>query len=301
VSRRGALLFAGLCLVWGVPYLLIKVAVDGDITPAALVLLRTGLAAVLLLPIALARGEVLPVLKRWRPLLAYTVVEIAVPWYFLSAAEQHLTSSLTGLLIAAVPLVGAGIALATGTRERIGAPGLIGLLLGLAGVAALVGFDVNGADLGAVAAVGGVVVGYALGPAILARSLGDLPGLGVVACSLTLCAIGYAPFAVTQLPSSMPSQSVVVSIVLLAVVCTAAAFLLLFGLVAEVGPVRATVITYVNPAVAVAAGAIVLHEPVTVATMVGFALIIVGSVLATRRPAPRQAEDIVEPEPAAAA
>ena len=157
----------------------------------------------------------------------------------------------------------------------------------MVGVGALVGFDVGGSDLGAVGAVGVVVICYALGPAILARYLGDLPGLGVVASSLTICAIGYAPFGIPQLPNAMPSQSVVVSVVLLAVVCTAIAFLLLFELVAEIGPVRSTVITYVNPAVAVAAGAIVLSEPITVATMVGFALIIAGSVLATRRsPAP---------------
>ena len=301
MSRRGTLMFAALCLVWGIPYLLIKLAVD-ELTPIALVFLRTALAAALLLPIALARGQVRPVLRRWRPLLAYSVVEIAVPWLLLTDAERHLTSSLTGLLIAAVPLVGAALAWVIGTRERTGPAGLAGLLLGLAGVAALVGFDVHSANLGAVTALGGVVVGYAVGPAILARSLGDLPGLGVVACSLTLCAVGYAPFAVTQLPTSMPSQPVVVSIVLLAVVCTAAAFLLLFGLVAEIGPVRATVITYVNPAVAVAAGALILDEPITVATMVGFALIIVGSVLATRggKPAPEPEESPVRCEAVAA-
>jgi drug/metabolite transporter (DMT)-like permease len=300
VSRRGALLFAALCLVWGIPYLLIKVAVE-DISPTALVFLRTFLAAALLLPIALARGQVLPVLRRWRPLFAYTVVEIAIPWLLLSEAERHLTSSLTGLLVAAVPLVGAGLAWATGARDRIGAVGLAGLLLGLLGVAALVSFDVHGASLWAVGAVAVVAVGYAVGPAILARTLNDLPGLGVVACSLALCALGFAPFAIPQLPTSMPATPVVTSIVLLAVVCTAAAFLLFFGLVAEIGPVRATVITYVNPAVAVAAGAVVLHEPVTVATMVGFALIIVGSMLATRRARPVAGEPAaVEPEPLAA-
>ena len=282
MTRRGALLFAGLCLAWGIPYLLIKIAVD-ELTPTALVFLRTGLAAALLLPIALARGQVMPVLRRWRPLLAYTVIEIAVPWYLLTEAERHLTSSLTGLLIAAVPLVGAALAWFGSARERTGPVALTGLALGMLGVGALVGFDVDGSNLGAVGAVGVVAVGYALGPAILARYLGDLPGLGVVACSLTLCAVGYAPFAAFQLPTSMPSQSVVISVVLLATVCTAVAFLLLFELVAEIGPVRATVITYVNPAVAVAAGAIVLSEPITVATLLGFGLIIIGSVLATRR------------------
>jgi drug/metabolite transporter (DMT)-like permease len=282
MSRRAWVLFASLCVVWGIPYLLIKVAV-AELSPAALVFVRTGLAAVLLLPVALARGQVWPVLRRWRPLLVYSAVEIAVPWLLLSAAETRLSSSLSGLLIAAVPLVGAALAWSSG-RDRIGRVGLTGLLLGFAGVAALVGIDVRGTQWPAVLAVAVVVVGYAVGPVIMVRQLSDLPALGVVATSLTLCAVAYAPFGLLTWPSTVPSGSVLVSVVLLATVCTAAAFLLLFALVAEIGPVRATVITYVNPAVAVAAGAVVLNERITAGTLIGFVLIILGSVLATRRP-----------------
>jgi drug/metabolite transporter (DMT)-like permease len=275
-------LFAALCVVWGIPYLLIKVAVD-ELSPVALVFLRTAIAAVLLLPLALARGTVRPVLARWRPLLAFTAVEIAAPWLLLSDAERHLTSSLSGLLIAAVPLVGAGLALLRPDGDRVGRVGLLGLVLGLFGVAALVGLDVHGSQVWAVVEIAGVVLGYATGPVIMTRSLAGLPSVGVVAVSLALCAVGYAPFAVSALPSAWPRPPVVASVALLAVVCTAVAFLLMFGLVAEVGPVRATVITYVNPAVAVAAGVIILNEPLTLATVVGFVLVIAGSVLATRR------------------
>ena len=285
MTRRGAVLFVALCVVWGIPYLLIKVAV-GEISPVALVFLRTGIAAVLLLPLALARGTVRPVLARWRPLLVFTVVEIAAPWLLLSDAERHVTSSLAGLLIAAVPLVGAGLALLRADGDRIGRLGLLGLLVGLLGVAALVGLDVHGSQAGAVLEIAVVVLGYATGPVIMNRSLGDVPALGVVALSLAVCAIGYAPFAVPSLPTAWPRAAVTVSVALLAVVCTALAFLLMFGLVAEVGPVRSTVITYVNPAVAVAAGVAVLHEPLTAATVVGFVLVIAGSVLATRRKRP---------------
>jgi len=290
VSRRGALLFAGLSLAWGIPYLLIKVAVE-DLGPVVLVFGRTSLAVAILLPIALARGAIRPVLPRWRPLLAFTVVEIAAPWLLLSDAEQHITSSLAGLLVAAVPLVGAGLTLLyrDGQRDRLGPTGLLGLLIGFLGVAALVGLDVQGSQVGAVAELAGVVLGYAIGPVILVRWLGDLPGIGVVAASLTLCAIGYAPFAVPALPTAWPRPAVLVSVVLLAVVCTAVAFLLMFGLVAEIGPVRATVITYVNPAVAVAAGVLILAEPLTAATGIGFGLVIAGSVLATRRRRPPEA------------
>jgi drug/metabolite transporter (DMT)-like permease len=286
VTRRGAVLFAALCVVWGIPYLLIKVAVD-EVSPVALVFLRTAIATVLLLPLALGRGMVRPVLAAWRPMLAYTAVEIAAPWLLLSDAERHLTSSLAGLLVAAVPLVGAGLARLRGDRDRIGRVGLLGLVLGLFGVAALVGLDVHGAQAGAVLEVAGVVLGYAIGPVIMAGALRELPALGVVAVSLGLCAVGYAPFAVPALPDAWPRPAVLVSVALLAVVCTAVAFLLMFGLVAEVGPVRATVITYVNPAVAVAAGVLVLDEPLTAAVVVGFVLVIAGSVLATRRGCPQ--------------
>ena len=284
MSRRAALLFTTLGIAWGIPYLLIKVAVS-ELSASQLVLARTALAAVLLLPVALARGQVGPTLRRWPAVLAYTVVEIAIPWVFLGRAEQELPSSTTGLLIAAVPLAGLAVAALTGRPERLGATGRAGLVLGLLGVAALVGLDVGGSALGPVLEVGVVVLGYAVGPAILSRWLGDLPGLGVVAVSLTLCALMYLPVVLVGggLPPRLPGTDVVLSVVALAVLCTAAAFLMLFALIGEIGPVRATTITYVNPAVAVVAGALVLDEPVTAVKVVGFALVVLGSVLVTRR------------------
>jgi len=284
VSRRGWLLFAAMAVIWGIPYLLIKVAV-AEVAPATLVLARTGLAAALLLPVALARGQVRPVLSRWKPLLAYTVVEICGPWLLLGYAEQRLSSSLTGLLIAGVPLVGAVLALAGADRERLGARRLLGLFLGLAGVAALVGFEVGAGDGRAVLAVAVVVVGYALGPVILSRSLADLPAPGVVAVSLTLAGLAYLPAGLLQAPAGWPSGEVTAAVLVLAVLCTAVAFLLFFALIAEVGPARSTVITYVNPAVAVLLGVLVLDEAFTLATAVGFVLILLGSVLATSRTA----------------
>ncbi len=286
MTRRAALIFLALGVAWGIPYLLIKVAVD-ELTPGQLVLARTGFAALLLLPVAVARGAVLPVLRRWRPLLLYTAVEISLPWFFLSTAEQKLPSSTTGLLIAAVPLVGVALSFAGGRAEQFSVGNWVGLGLGVLGVAALVGLDVGGSDLGAVAELVVTVVGYASGPVIMARWLNDLPGIGVVAVSLTAAALGYLPIvlAADGLPTRMPSGGVVWAVVLLVVVCTAAAFLLLFALVAAIGPVRATTITYVNPAVAIVAGVIVLGEDVSVWTGIGFALVIAGSWLVNTRPA----------------
>jgi drug/metabolite transporter (DMT)-like permease len=284
VSPRALVLFAALGIAWGIPYLLIKVAVT-ELDPAVVVLGRSALGGLILLPLALARRQVLPVLRRWRPLLAYTVAEIVLPWYFLSSAEQRLPSSTAGLLLAAVPLVGVAVAFLTGRPERFSRGNWSGVLLGTLGVAALVGLDVSGSDLVGVAEIAVVVVGYAVGPVILARRMSDLPGTGVVAVSLVLTALIYVPLVPLTggWPTQWPSGPAVAAVVALAVVCSAAAFLIMFALVAEIGPVRTTTITYVNPAVAIVAGAVVLGERVTVWTIIGFALVLAGSVLVTRR------------------
>jgi drug/metabolite transporter (DMT)-like permease len=305
MTRRGAVLFAAMGVIWGIPYLLIKVAVE-ELSPSTLVLARTALATVILLPVALARGRLPDVLRSWRPVVAFAVVEIMAPWLLLGVAEQHLSSSLTGLLIAGVPLVGAVLAVVTRSDDRLDRRRVAGLLLGFAGVAALVGFEVGGGDVGAVLAVAVVAVCYAVGPLILSRWLSHLPGLGVITMSLALTALVYLPLGLAQAPSSWPSAKVVLSVCGLAVVCTAVAFLVFFALIAEIGPTRSTVITYVNPAVAVLLGVTLLNEAFTAATAVGFALILAGSVLATRRTAvatpagvdaPQDSEVCLVPEP----
>jgi drug/metabolite transporter (DMT)-like permease len=291
MSRRGWVLFVAMAVIWGIPYLLIKVAVD-EIAPSTLVLARTVVATALLLQVALARGLVRPLLPRWRPLVLYTAVEICAPWLLLGYAEQRLSSSLAGLLVAGVPLVGALLAWLGPERERLGGRRLLGLLVGLVGVAALVGFEVGAGDTRAIVAIAVVVVCYAVGPFILARSLADLPALGVVAVSLALSALAYVPAGVIEAPASWPSGQATLAVLVLAVVCTAVAFLVFFELIAEVGAARSTVITYVNPAVAVLLGVLILDESFTLATAAGFALILLGSVLATSR------KRVAVPEPA---
>lgn len=280
MTRRGWFLFIALGVIWGIPYLLIKVAVR-DLTPASLVFLRTALGAVLLLPLAIARGNLRRVLPRWRPIFLFTVGEMAIPWLLLSDAERHVTSSLAGLLMAAVPLVGALASRLSPRHEPLGGRRLAGLGVGLAGVIALLGLDLGRSDVRAIAELAVVVVGYALAPRVVARRLSDLPTLDTVTASLSLCALAYAPLGLAQLPSARPGLEVIGAVVGLGVLCTAIAFLLFFRLIAEVGPVRATVITYVNPAVAVAAGVVLLGEPFTLGAGVGFVLILGGSWLAT--------------------
>lgn len=282
MTRRGVVLFAAMCVIWGIPYLLIRVAVR-ELAPATLVFLRTAIAALLLAPVAAYRNELRPLLRHWKPLLAYTAVEVSLPWVLLARAETKLTSSLTGLLIAAVPLAGALIVTLTGDREQLGRRRWLGLLTGIAGVAAIVGLNLGQVDLVALVEIGFVAVGYAVGPIILSRSMSGLPAYGVVAASLLLSALVYAPFAAASWPAAMPSAHVVESVLGLAVVCTALAFLLFFALIAEVGPVRATVITYINPAVAAILGVTLLGERLTTGMVVGFALVLAGCVLATGR------------------
>jgi drug/metabolite transporter (DMT)-like permease len=271
-------LFAAMCVIWGIPYLMIRVAVR-ELSPVTLVFFRTALAAALLLPFAAYRGELRPLLARWWPLVVYTVIEVAVPWVLLSEAERKVSSSLAGLLLAAVPLVGATIVALGGRRQ--GRRRWIGLAIGAAGVAAIVGLDVGDVHAAPLLELAVVAVCYAVGPLIFARYLGDVPALGVVAASLALTALAYAPFAAFRWPGRMPSAHVVESVVGLAIVCTALAFLIFFALIREVGPVRATVITYVNPAVAAVAGIALLDERLTWGMGVGFALVLVGSVIAT--------------------
>ncbi len=281
MSPRGWVLFAAMGLVWGIPYLLIKVAV-GDLSPISLVFLRTGIGALLLFPLAAARGQLAPLVHHWRPVLVYTLVEVTVPWVLLSNAERHLPSSLTGLLIGAVPLIGGAISLVVGGGDRLDARRAIGLAIGFIGVALLVGFDRAAVDPFSVVQVGLVAIGYAIGPMIVARRLPGVPSLGVVAASLLVTALACAPLGLLQLPHAVPPMRVVVAVVILGVVCTAVAFLIFFALIAEAGPLRAQAITYVNPAVALALGVAVLGEPLTVGAVVGFAVILVGLLLATR-------------------
>lgn len=292
MTRRGLLLFVAMSLIWGIPYLLIRVAVGG-VAPSVLVFGRTSIALVVLMPIVLARGGWREVRGHWLPLIAFAAAEVGVPWLFLSSAEQRISSSLAGLLISAVPLVGTLIAPLFGNRESIGTTGFAGLLIGLAGVGAIVGFDLRASDAGALAAMVLVTVGYAIGPAVLARYLTGVKSVTVIGFAVAMCAVVYAPVAFVQRPAAMPSIAVIASIVVLGLVCTAVAFVLFFALISEIGPVRATVITYINPAVAAVLGVAILGERLTAGMVLGFVLVIAGSVLATRRRKPA-------PEPEAA-
>jgi drug/metabolite transporter (DMT)-like permease len=284
--------------IWGVPYLFIKVAVE-HVSPPVVVFGRSSLAALALLVFAARAGAIAPTLRRWRPVLAFAALEMAIPWFLLTDAERHLPSGLTGLLIACVPIVGAIAAFLLGERHALAPRRLVGIALGLGGVALLVAGDLSGeAPWWSIVEVLLVCVGYATAPFIVARRLGDVPSIGVVAVSLTAVALVYAPIAWFARPDDPPPGEAWAAILALAFLCTAIAFVVFFMLIADIGPARATLITFVNPAVAIVVGAIVLDEEITAVTVGGFVLVLAGCWLATRHEPEVIAESPVVAEPA---
>jgi drug/metabolite transporter (DMT)-like permease len=285
MSRRGAVLFLALSVIWGLPYLMIRVAVQHGVDPGTLVFLRTAPAAIVLVPVAWRAGALRAARGHLWWIVVYAFVHFGVPWLLMSSAEQHLSSSITGMLVATTPLLAAIVAKLTRPDEQFGPGRLAGLGLGAVGVALLVGFDFAGSNWKWLAAMGVVVVGYTVGPVILSRRLSGIPGLGVVAIAVSVVAIAYTPYGATHLPTHL-TWSVLGALVVLAVVCTAAAFLVMFELVREVGPSRMVVVNYANTAIAVLLGVAVLSEPLTRGILLGFPLILIGSFLATSKKRP---------------
>jgi len=282
VSRRAWVLFAAMSLIWGLPYFLIKVAIT-ELSPLGVVFARIVIASLLLLPVALLRGAFAGLRPRLGWLVGLAVLEVAIPFSLIAAAEQRISSSLTGVLISVEPLFVALLALRFDPRERVSGARLIGLVVGLVGVATLLGFDVAGSTRELVGA-GMVLLAtlcYAGGAMLVRRQLGDVDPLGTSAATLLISVALLAPLARWWLPPALPNPRVLAAVAALGVLCTGLAFILFFALIAAAGPGRATVITYVNPAVAVVLGVVVLGEPITVATVAGFLLIIVGCWLAT--------------------
>lgn len=296
MSRRAWVLFAAVSLLWGVPYLLIKVAVE-ELPPVTVVFTRVLLAALVLWPVA-ARSRAFRGLRRLAPQLALlALTEITFPFLLISIGEQHIASSLTGLLIASMPLFVALLALRLDRAERVSGVRLLGLLVGIGGVAALLGVDLGGdrTALFGAAMVLLATLSYATSTFVVKRFFGGVQMLGVVTVATMIASVVLAPFAIVATPAHIPSVHVILALLALGLLCTAAALTLFFTLIVEAGPSRAAVITYVNPAIAVALGVIVLGEPLTLAIVGGFVLIIAGSWLSTRPSAPASERERVGP------
>jgi drug/metabolite transporter (DMT)-like permease len=283
MSRRAWFAFAALSVIWGVPYLFIKVAVDGGMSPAFIAWVRVVLAAAILLTLAGRAGVLSTVRGHWRWLAIYGVIEIAIPFPLIAAGEQHVSSSLAAILIAAVPLFVALLAIRFDQAERASGSRLVGLLIGLTGVVVLMGIDVAGKRdemLGA-AAILVAAFGYAAAPMVLKRKFAHLDSRAAMGTSLAIAAVVLTPFAALAPPDAMPDADVLASLAVLGIACTALALVVLTALIVEIGPGRALVITYINPVIAVALGVLILGEHLGTGSVVGLLLILVGSWLST--------------------
>jgi drug/metabolite transporter (DMT)-like permease len=283
MSARAWLAFAAMSILWGIPYLFIKVAVDDGVPPVFVAWARVVLAAVVLVLLAWRAGALRSLRGRARWLLLYAIAEISIPFPLIAFGETRVSSSTTAIVIATVPTIGALLALRVAPGERVTGRRLAGMLIGFAGVVALVGIDVSG-DARALLGVGAVLLaagGYAVGPLVIAHGLGDLDGRATMGVSLALAAVVLTPVAALDPPREVPPAGAIAAIVVLGLVCTAAAFVTFNVLLRTAGVSRSMIITYVNPVVALALGVALLDEQPGAGTLVGLLLILAGSWLST--------------------
>jgi len=279
MSRRGWILFLVVSALWGLPYFMIRIAVR-ELDPISVVMGRTLPAALVLLPIAWRSGALRTLRGHMKWLVLYTVVEFGIPWYLMASAEKHVTSSLASLIICATPLISVSLSKILHPQLTIGRRRLTGLALGSVGVLTLVGLDITTDSAWWIGAMFLVAVGYAGGPQVISTKLTSTSGLAVVAASVSIVAAIYTPLGLVRWPAHV-SGATWLALVALAVLCTVGAFLLFFALIKEVGPARSTVVTYLNTAIAVALGVVFLHEPLTAGIVIGFPIIVAGSIFAT--------------------
>src|SRR4051794_6003737 len=282
VSRRAWIAFAAVSVLWGIPYFLIKVAVE-DTSPLFVAWSRIAIGALVLTPIAWRVGAFRDVRERWRWVALFAVIELVIPFTLIPIGEQYISSSLTAILIAAVPLTVALLSIRFNPSDRVTGIRLAGLFVGLAGVIALVGIDVAGQpkELLGAGCMLVATIGYSAAPMIIRTKMADLHPMGPVSASLIIAAVILLPAGLIGAPGSMPDADTVASIVVLGVACTAAALAIMFFLVADAGPSRASLVTYINPVIAVALGVAFLDESLGAASIAGLLLILAGSWLAT--------------------
>lgn len=278
MTRRHWILMWALALVWGASYLFIKVGLE-DVEPVFLVWIRLALAALVLVPLALRAKAFAGLGDVKGPLVLLALVQVVVPFLLITFGEQHIASSLTGILVASAPIFTALLGMAGFGAERITGWNLAGVLVGLAGVAMLFGVDLTG---DAQALLGGLMVlaaslGYAIGAIYLRKRLGHLKPIGLAAASMSTSAVILTPAALFFLPGHLPAADSAASILALGLLGTGVAFGLFYKLIAEVGAAKSSVVAYLAPGFSLAYGASLLSEPVTAGAAGGLALILAGS------------------------
>lgn len=284
MTKVGWSRFLLLGFLWGIPYLFLKVAVE-EISAELIVFARVFIGGLILLPLAIKKGRLLVARKYWPFLILYSITEMIGPWYLITHAEKEISSGLTGLLVATVPIWSAILASIFGDHTVWHKSRLFGLIIGFIGVVAVVGIESFGGkqDIFSIGMVIIAAMGYAYAINMINRRIPQIPGIAINTWAMIITSIVYLPFAIATWPSAMPSVEAIGSVISLGVLCTAAAFIVFFKLVAEVGPPRASLITYLNTAVAVLLGVILLGEPITLGIALGLPLVLIGSYFASRK------------------
>ena len=287
MSRKALLLFLGTGLAWGLPYFFIQIALE-DFSSYSIIFIRVLIGAVIMVPLALNSGALKIALKHWQWVLFFAVMEMVIPWWLITEAGRHISSGLTALLIATVPMFGVVVASLLGDKSIRNPKTLIGMVVGFAGVVALVGIDSIQGIVDPIW-VGAVIlgsIGYAIAPAVIAYKIGFVPTTGVISLSMVFVAIAYLVPAITQLPleiANTPSVDSWLALLGLGAICSALAFVLFFALIKEIGSPRATLIVYINTLVALLLGVVFLSEPITPGLLIGLPLVLVGSWLAGQK------------------
>ena len=287
MSRRAYFHFAVSGLFWGIPYLLMKVAV-ADIPPAVIVCGRVLIGAAILIPIAIHQKVLMDAIRGWRFVLPYAIFEMMIPWILITNAEKKISSGLAGLLIATVPIWSTIFASMSGDKTVWHSKRLVGMLVGFIGLIGLVGYEsiIGSSDPLSIAMMLVAAISYSYAVNTISQKLPDVSGIAINGLAMVITSIAYAPLMIVQFPEvSTVSTESAVSLLALGVFCTALAFISFFIVLKEIGPARASIGTYVNTAIAVVLGVLILSEPLTIGIIIGLPLVMIGSFLASRKPA----------------
>lgn len=288
MSRKGLILFIATGIAWGLPYFFIRIAVE-DFSTVTIVFARVIIGGAVLIPLAIYRKALIPAIKQWRWVLAFAAIEMVVPWWLITEAERNISSGLAGLLVATVPFFAILIAYFYQGDKSVKHPKtLMGLVIGFVGVVLLVGIDSLAGHISPVHVLMVIVaaIGYAVAPAIAAQKLSNVETVGVISLSLAMVAVVYAVPALIALPAEIAAGPAIeswIALGVLGVICSAVAFVIFFSLIREIGSARATLITYLNTAVALVLGILFLNEPLTLGIVIGFPLVLVGSYFASKK------------------
>ena len=287
MSRRNLILFILAGFLWGIPYLFIRVAVDPDngFSPAIVVFIRVFIGALILIPISIYDKSLFVAIKGWKYIAVYALFEMVIPWILIGTAEQSISSGLAGLLVASVPIFSTIIASMYGDNSVWHPRRLFGMAVGFLGVFLLVGIEsfTGSSDPIAILMILGASVGYAYAVIYITRKMPGVSGVAINAIAMAMTALFYSPALFLLWPDHKISLSATYSVIALGVFSTGIAFAIFFTVMAEIGPTRASLVTYMNTAFAVVLGVLILSEPLTIGIIVGLPLVLIGSYLASRK------------------